>query len=91
MNLSERIRPNCEAAPWVVEEVKKLEQQLAQLKTTLDQLANGSHLDAARNHDDDSLREIAGCCTCGQRNRLLRHAGRVDAAMAASAGQEVES
>lgn len=25
MNLSERIRPNSEAAPWVVEEVRKLE------------------------------------------------------------------
>lgn len=30
MPLSNRIRPDCEAAPWVIEEVKKLE---AQLKT----------------------------------------------------------
>lgn len=29
MALSDRIRPNVEAAPWVVEEVKKLEQELA--------------------------------------------------------------
>ena len=29
MNLSERIRPGVEAAPWVIEEVKKLEQELA--------------------------------------------------------------
>ena len=29
MNLSERIRPGVEAAPWVIEEVKKLEQGIA--------------------------------------------------------------
>lgn len=63
--------------------------EVQRLREALDQLANGSHLDAARNHDDDSLREIAGCCTCGQHNRLLKHAGRVDAALAASTGQEV--
>lgn len=28
MNLSERIKPNSEAAPWVIEEVKKLEANL---------------------------------------------------------------
>ena len=27
--LSDRIRPNIEAAPWVIEEVKKLEQELS--------------------------------------------------------------
>lgn len=32
MSLSERIRPNSEAAPWVCEEVKKLECKLAQAK-----------------------------------------------------------
>ena len=66
-----------------------LQGEVHRLQDVLDQLANGSHLDAARNHDDDSLREIAGCCTCGQRNRLLKHAGRVAAALAASTGQEV--
>lgn len=30
MSLSDRIRPNCEAAPWVIKEVKKLELKLAQ-------------------------------------------------------------
>jgi hypothetical protein len=30
MNLSERIRPGSEAAPWVIEEVKKLERALEQ-------------------------------------------------------------
>jgi hypothetical protein len=29
--LSERIRPNSEAAPWVIDEVKKLENQMAHL------------------------------------------------------------
>jgi hypothetical protein len=29
MSLSDRIRPNSEAAPWVIEEVKKLESKLA--------------------------------------------------------------
>ncbi len=33
--LSERIRPDCEAAPWVVAEVLKLEQQLARYKDAL--------------------------------------------------------
>lgn len=31
--LSDRIRPDCEAAPWVVKEVKKLEQELEKWKT----------------------------------------------------------
>lgn len=30
MSLSERIRSNAEAAPWVVEEVKTLEKELAE-------------------------------------------------------------
>ena len=33
--LSQRIRPNSEAAPWVVEEVKKLEARLATLEARL--------------------------------------------------------
>lgn len=28
MSLSERLRPEVEAAPWVIEEVKKLEEEL---------------------------------------------------------------
>ena len=35
MSLSDRIRPNCEAAPWVVEEVKKLERENAALREKL--------------------------------------------------------
>lgn len=33
--LSQRIRPDSEAAPWVVEEVKKLEARLATLEARL--------------------------------------------------------
>ena len=36
MSLSERIRPNSEAAPWVCEEVKKLESENAALRQALD-------------------------------------------------------
>ena len=71
--------------------VRQEQPEVQRLREALDQLANGSHLDAAQNHDDDSLREIARSCTCGERNRLLKHAVRVDAALAASTGQEVES
>lgn len=38
MSLSERIRPDCEAARWVVEEVKNLERENAELKAHLKQL-----------------------------------------------------
>lgn len=31
-SLSSRLRPNCECAPWVVEEVKKLEEKLEMLE-----------------------------------------------------------
>jgi len=39
VSLSDRIRPNCEAAPWVVEEVKKLERENAALLDTVEDLA----------------------------------------------------
>jgi hypothetical protein len=32
MSLSERLRPDVEAAPWVIEEVKKLEVKIASLE-----------------------------------------------------------
>ena len=28
VKLSDRVRPNCEAAPWVIEEIKRLEEEL---------------------------------------------------------------
>ena len=38
MSLSDRIRPNSEAAPWVCEEVKKIERQLAEVTKQRDAL-----------------------------------------------------
>lgn len=35
MSLSDRIRPSGETAPWVVEEVQKLEAEVGQLRTAL--------------------------------------------------------
>lgn len=32
MALSQRIRPDCEAAPWVIEEVKEMEAEIKRLK-----------------------------------------------------------
>jgi hypothetical protein len=37
MSLSERLRPEVEAAPWVIEEVKKLEIENSVLLSTLKQ------------------------------------------------------
>ena len=41
MSLSDRIRPNSEAAPWVVEEVKQLERELAALRESYAETPNG--------------------------------------------------
>jgi hypothetical protein len=41
MKLSDRLRPNSEAAPWVVEEVKKLEKELADAYLELRKLSTG--------------------------------------------------
>jgi hypothetical protein len=32
MSLSDRIRPDCEAAPWVIKEVKEMESEIKRLK-----------------------------------------------------------
>lgn len=39
MSLSDRVRPNVEAAPWVIEEIKKLEKENAAMKSMLMQSA----------------------------------------------------
>lgn len=39
--LSDRIRPDVEAAPWVIEEIKKLEAENAKLKQVLIDIAYG--------------------------------------------------
>jgi hypothetical protein len=36
MALSDRIRPNCEAAPWVIAEVRELESKLAKAREALE-------------------------------------------------------
>lgn len=41
VNLSERVRPNCEAAPWVIEEIRKLEAELEHLQGTVEQRLAG--------------------------------------------------
>lgn len=35
VRLSERVRPDCEAAPWVVQEIKKLESENERLREAL--------------------------------------------------------
>lgn len=32
VKLSDRVRPNCEAAPWVIEEIKRLESEIERLR-----------------------------------------------------------
>jgi hypothetical protein len=39
MSLSDRIRPNSEAAPWVIEEVKRLEADLTSAREIADRLS----------------------------------------------------
>ena len=36
--LSERIRPNCEATPWLIEEIKKMEAQHAETLRLLEEM-----------------------------------------------------
>ncbi len=38
MSLSDRIRPACEAAPWVIKEVRKLESENAALRADKERL-----------------------------------------------------
>lgn len=58
-----------------------------ELLEALDQAANGRYLDGIPNHDDDSLRSIAHVLPDGwARTALLRHAARIDTAIAKAAG-----
>ena len=36
--LSDRVRPGCEAAPWVCREIKELEKRIAELEAKVDTL-----------------------------------------------------
>jgi len=38
VKLSQRIRPNCEAAPWVIDAVLQLEQRIEQLEAALQKI-----------------------------------------------------
>ena len=40
MSLSDRIRPNCETAPWVIEEVNQLESRCQELQAENQVLRN---------------------------------------------------
>ncbi len=68
--LSERIRPNSEAAPWVIEEVKVLEEQSEKMLDVLNKLlyvANNAvpikfmeELDVVVRHCQDVVNQIEG-------------------------------
>ena len=76
-------------------ELRRLHEVNAYLIKTLDQLANGSHLDEIPNHSDDSLQDIAGFLGGGwsnnsewAQNKLLAHAKRVNTAIAKATGEQ---
>ena len=55
---------------------------LDEIKSALDQVVNGSHLDTVPNHDDDSLFEIADRVgASNEGNKLFRHAVRLSHAL----------
>ena len=59
-----------------------------ELLAIADQAANGTLLDDASNHDDDSLRTIAFRISDQWAKRaLLAHADRIDAAIAKATGE----
>ena len=63
MSLSDRIRPDCEAAPWVIKEVKQLETELTAFKKNNEELIH-RHNAAIASWDEE-------------RERALREADRV--------------
>ena len=59
-----------------------------ELLAATDQAANGTLLDDALNHDDDSLRAIAGRISDQwAKKALLAHADRIDAALLKAIGE----
>lgn len=59
-----------------------------ELLAAADQAANGTLLDDALNHDDDSLRAIAGRISDQwAKKALLAHADRIDAAVTKAVGE----
>ena len=77
--LSERIRPNSEAAPWVIDEVKKLEELNKEMMEVLKLLRS-----------EMSSQCTTDGCTCGDgwRHDDPEVIAKVDAAIAKSKGQQ---
>ena len=77
--LSERIRPNSEAAPWVIDEVKKLEVHNKEMMEVLKLLRS-----------EMSSQCTTDGCTCGDgwRHDDPEVIAKVDAAIAKSKGQQ---
>lgn len=60
MSLSDRLRPDVEAAPWVIEEVKKLEAENARLREALQQIADGGLAPSSiKGYIDEAYQQIA--------------------------------
>ncbi len=72
------------------DELRRLYVVNAVLIKTLDQLANGTHLDDIPNHSDDSLLDIASSLEHGSwaQKKLLKHFDRVDTAIAKATGEQ---
>ena len=56
--LSDRVRPNSEAAPWVIEEIKRLEAALAKLAEGLDEITGLSRYLRQGGCDSTDLRGL---------------------------------
>ena len=52
--LSERLRPGCECAPWVIDEVKALEAEVKTLTSCIKDIWYGSPIDSL-NRDNNGL------------------------------------
>ena len=76
MSLSDRIRPDCEAAPWLIKEVKQLEIELAEAKTECARLrALGSWAHTCIHHTDEQRARAERCPVCAREKvRVLREA-----------------
>lgn len=60
IRLSDRLRPDSEAAPWVIEEVKKLEAENARLRKALQRIADGDVAPSSiKGYIDEAYQQIA--------------------------------
>lgn len=60
MNLSKRLRPNSEAAPWVIEEVTKMESEIERLQSRVAELEQWQRdmVEKAASKSLDGYREL---------------------------------